>query len=88
MTLEVGDRVRIDVPVASDPDHRYHGEVGVIASVLRDDLGALTGDPRDDALYRVAFEDDALGSMSFRHHDLERVESADVKEGETALHIN
>ena len=73
MSYQVGDRVRVDIPERSDPDHRYHGEAGEIVEVLQDDLSGITGDPRDDYLYRVAFDEEALGRMSFRHHDLERV---------------
>lgn len=51
----VGDRVRIDIPDESDPDHeRLHGEVGEIVQVLEDDAGTETGDARDSTLYRVA----------------------------------
>lgn len=72
MSYEIGDRVRVTIPDSDDPDHRYHGEVGQIEEVLQDDLSGVTGDPRDDFLYRIRFDDDALGRMSFRHHDLRR----------------
>lgn len=72
MSYQVGDRVRVAIPDASDPDHRYHGKTGRIEEVLQDDLSQITGDPRDDFLYRVRFDDDSLGKMSFRHHDLSR----------------
>lgn len=74
MSYQVDDRFRVLIPDTTDPDRRYHGEVGRIAEILHDDLGGVTGDPRDNLLYRVAFEDAALGRMSFRHHDLERVD--------------
>ena len=74
MSYAVGDRVRVSIPEADDPDHRYHGAVGEVEEVLQDDLSGVTGDPRDDFLYLVAFEDEALGRMSFRHHDLRMVD--------------
>lgn len=74
MIYEKGDQVRVDIPDVDDPDHRYHGEVGTVEEVFEDDLSGLTDDPRDDYLYQVDFEDAALGRMSFRHHDLHRVE--------------
>lgn len=74
VTYQVGETVRVAITDTSDPDRRYHDEVGEIVEVLQDDLSGITGDARDDFLYRVEFEDEALGRLSFRHHDLERVE--------------
>ena len=52
----VGDRVRIDIPDETDPDHdRYHGEHGRIVDILADEAGTLTGDERNSTIYRVAF---------------------------------
>jgi hypothetical protein len=46
--FHVGDRVRIDIPDETDPDHeRYHGEHGQIVDILEDEAGMLTGDGRD-----------------------------------------
>ena len=73
MSYQVGDRVRVQIADPSDPDHRYHGETGRIEEVLEDDLSGVTGDSRDDFLYRVEFDDESLGRMSFRHHDLRSV---------------
>lgn len=72
MSYNIGDRVRVDIPDSDDPDYRYHGEIGEVEDVLQDDLSGITGDPRDDFLYQVAFDDEALGAMSFQHHDLIR----------------
>ena len=53
---DVGERVRIDIPDESDPDHeQYHGEHGQIADILEDEAGSLTGDERGSTIYRVAF---------------------------------
>lgn len=73
MNYQVGDRVRVVISDTADSDHRYHGETGRIEEVLQDDLSGVTGDPRDDYLYRVAFDDESLGRMSYRHHDLRSV---------------
>ena len=52
----IGDRVRIDIPDETDPDHeRYHGEHGRVVDVLEDEAGSLTGDERDSTIYRVEF---------------------------------
>ena len=32
-----GDRIRIDIPDETDPNHQYHGEHGVVVKTLSDD---------------------------------------------------
>jgi ribosomal protein L21E len=51
-----GDRIRIDIPDETDPDHQYHGEHGVVVKVLSDDAGEVTGDSRESRLYRIQLE--------------------------------
>lgn len=52
----VGDRVRVDIPDETDPDHdQYHGEHGKVVEILEDEAGTLTGDDRDSVIYRVQF---------------------------------
>ena len=52
----VGDRVRVDIPDETDPDHdQYHGEHGQVVEILEDEAGTLTGDDRDSIIYRVQF---------------------------------
>jgi len=64
-----GDRVRIDIPEESDPDHEeYHGKHGRIVEILSDDAGAVTSDPRDSCLYRVTLETGE--EADFRWRDL------------------
>lgn len=56
-TFGVGDRVRVDIPDESDPDHdAYHGLHGTITKMLNDDLDQLTGDKQDSSIYRVELE--------------------------------
>lgn len=74
MSYQTGERVRVEIPDISDPDHGYHGEVGVITEITTDDLGEILGDSRDSRLYHIEFDDDSLGKMSFRHHDIVSVE--------------
>ena len=64
-----GDRVRIDIPDESDPDHRmYHGEHGQIVTILSDDADSVTVDKRDTRIYRVTFESEE--TVDFRWRDL------------------
>jgi ribosomal protein L21E len=53
-----GDRVRIDIPDETDPDHeRYHGREGTVVELLADDASEETGDSRDAIIYRVGLDD-------------------------------
>ena len=67
--FDVGDRVGVDLPNESDPDHdAYHGRHGTVAAIIDDDAGVETGDERDSTLYRIE-----LGSgetADFRWRDL------------------
>jgi ribosomal protein L21E len=67
--LDVGDRVRIDIPDVTDPDYEeYHGRHGVIVRVQTDDAGSVTEDARDDHLYRGELDDG--NRVDFRWRDL------------------
>jgi ribosomal protein L21E len=55
--FDKGERVRVDIPDETDPDHRLHGEHGTVVSILQDDAGTTTGDERDDVIYRVELAD-------------------------------
>jgi len=57
VTLSVGDRVRIDIPDETDPDHDLHGEHGRVVDVISDDAGTVTGRDQDNDLYRIALDD-------------------------------
>ncbi|WP_336336424.1 hypothetical protein [Haloarcula brevis] len=64
-----GDRVRVDIPDATDPDHeRYHGLHGTVVDVLEDEAGEVTGDERDDVIFRVELENEE--TADFRWRDL------------------
>lgn len=67
----LGDRVRIIIPDASDPDHQYHGKVGTVVEINMDCLGGLTGNPDDSYIYTIELDDEELGIMDFRYRDLE-----------------
>ena len=60
MKFGIGDRVRVDIPDSDDPDHRFHCETGEAVEITQNDLGEQ-------------FDDEALGTMTFRVHDLELI---------------
>lgn len=66
--LREGERIRVDIPDETDPDHHYHGEHGTVVEIIPDDVGEETSDPRDSRLYRVELESDAV--IDFRGWDL------------------
>ena len=64
-----GDRVRVDIPDDTDPDHeRYHGVHGTVVAVVEDDADTVTGDAREAAIFRVDL--DAGETTDFRWRDL------------------
>ena len=64
-----GDRVRVDIPDETDPDHeRYHGVRGTVVVVVEDDADSVTGDVREAAIFRV--ELDSGETTDFRWRDL------------------
>lgn len=65
--FEVGNRVRIDIPDETDPDHdRLHDRRGEIITILGDDAGDVTGDSRDAFLYRVLLDDGTETDVRWR----------------------
>lgn len=65
----VGDRVRIDIPDETDPDHEvYHGSHGQVIEILSDAGHSVTGDERDSLLYRIDL--DSGETVDFRWRDL------------------
>ena len=67
--LTEGERVRIDIPDETDPDHeQYHGREGEIVAVLNDDAGDVTGDDRDSLLFKVELDSGEV--TDFRWRDL------------------
>lgn len=65
----IGERVRIDIPDESDPDHnRYHGQHGTVVGSMKDDADHETGDPRDQHIYRVQLEGNEVAD--FRRRDI------------------
>jgi ribosomal protein L21E len=64
-----GDRVRVDIPDKSDPDHdQYHGVHGTVVAVLEDHADEVTGDERDTVIYRIDLESGE--TADFRWRDL------------------
>jgi len=67
--FEEGDRVRVDIPDETDPDHdELHGKHGIVVELLSDDAGETTGSEQDSVIYRIEVENDQ--THDFREHDL------------------
>lgn len=61
-----GDRVKIDLPNESNPNHDpYHEEHGTIVDSLEDDSNTLGGDEQDSNIYRIHL--DAGEKLEIRH---------------------
>lgn len=64
-----GDRIRIDIPDETDPDHgHYHGEHGKVTECIEDHAGKVTGDEDDSTIFRVALDSGEV--VDFRERDL------------------
>ena len=64
-----GDRVRVDIPDETDPDHEpYHGVHGRVTAILTDDVGEVTGETNNSRLYRLTLETGE--TMDFRRRDI------------------
>ena len=64
-----GDRVRVDIPDETDPDHElYHGRHGEVVELSDDDANEVTGDDRDSLIYRIQLDDGER--VDFRWRDL------------------
>lgn len=63
-----GDRVRVDIPDETDPDHHLHGVHRTVVTVLEDAGGTVTGDDRGSSIFRVELDNDEI--LDFRWRDL------------------
>ncbi|SHL60404.1 hypothetical protein [Haladaptatus paucihalophilus] len=64
-----GDRIRVDIPDETDPDFETaHGRKGKVTKIIADNASDVTGDKRDNRIYRVQFSDGE--QMDFRWRDL------------------
>ena len=65
--FEVGDRVRIDIPDSTDPDHeRLHRHEGTVTDIIKDDADKETGDVRDSYLFSVKIDDGVIEHLRWR----------------------
>lgn len=65
--FEKGDRVRVDIPDETDPDHdEFHGEHGTVIDVIEDTAGEATGDDRDSYLFRIELDSGATIDLRWR----------------------
>lgn len=65
--FDVGDRVRVDIPDETDPDHeRLHRKRGTVVDILEDDAGQEIGDERDSYLFEIELEDGDVEHLRWR----------------------
>lgn len=65
--FEIGDRVRVDIPDTTDPDHeRLHGKEGTVVEIIEDDAGKETGDIRDSYLFSVEVDKEGIEHLRWR----------------------
>jgi len=54
------DRVRVDIPDETDPDH------GTVVDALEDDADLVTGEEREGVIYRVELETGETADFHWR----------------------
>lgn len=64
--VEVGDRVRVDIPDEDDPDFCYHRRRGTVQEIQEDDAGLSTGDERDSSIYRIELNTGEVVDLRWR----------------------
>ena len=65
--FEEGDRVRVDIPDQTDPDHDdLHGRQGTVVNIFEDDAGIETGDERDSHHFTVEFDNGEIAHLRWR----------------------
>jgi hypothetical protein len=67
--FKIGDRVRLDLPDETDPDHsQYHGKHGHVIEIICDDAETVTGDGQDSGIYCIQL--DSGETFDARQRDL------------------
>lgn len=62
-----GDRVRVDIPDETDPDHdAYHGAHGVVVAVVEDDADVVTGGEQEGEIFRVELDSGEVADFRWR----------------------
>lgn len=65
--FDEGDRIRLDLPDETDPDHdRLHGLHGQVVEILEDDAGTTTGDERESYIFRVELDEGGIEDVRWR----------------------
>ncbi len=68
-----GDRVKIIIDKI-DPDMHYHGKEGEIVDIEFDDAGSVTGNPKDNFMFKVKLDGGEIPDIHFRRNDLKKAD--------------
>ena len=68
--FQVGDKVRLIIDKERGPDTHLHGKEGEIIDISFDNAGSITGDSKDNFMYKVELESGEVPDLHFRRHDL------------------
>ncbi len=73
--MQVGDRIKVILDDEITPDSKkYHGREAVITDIDFDDAGMATGNPEDNFMLQLKFENGDEPDIHFRRNDVVRLE--------------
>jgi len=73
-SYNVGDRVKLLLDKERSPDNQWHGATGEIIDIQFDDAGTVTGDTKDNFMYKIRLDDGTVPDIHFRRKDLKTLD--------------
>ena len=68
--IQIGDRVKLVLDKEISRDNRWHGKIGEVIDISFDDAASVTGNPKDNFLYKVELEGGTIPEVHFRRADI------------------
>jgi len=68
--IQIGDRVKLILDKEISRDNRWHGKIGEVIDISFDDAASVTGNPKDNFLYKVELEEGTIPEVHFRRADI------------------
>lgn len=73
-SYQKGDHVKLILDKERSPDNHLHGKTGEIINVEFDDADTITGNSKDNFIYKIKLDNGKVPDIHFRRHDLKKIE--------------